>query len=185
MVIRRREEIGKMPTEKKSKKVEELRETFAKSNIVILTDYRGLTTLELTSLRRKLRETGTEYKVVKNTLARLAAAKAGKEALVKSLAGPIAIAFGQGDIIAPVRALTGYINDTKSNLTIKGGFLATKLITAEEVITLATLPPREILLARVLGQMQSPLARLLGSLTAPMRGVIGALQSRIKQLEGN
>lgn len=174
-----------MPTEKKAKTVEELQETFAQSNIVILTDYRGLTTPELTRLRRKLREAGTEYRVVKNTLARLAATKAGKEALVKFLTGPIAIAFGHGDTIAPVRALTGYISDTKGNLTIKGGLLGTQLITAEEVITLATLPPREILVARALGQMNSPLARLLGSLTAPIRGVAGVLQARIKQLEGN
>jgi large subunit ribosomal protein L10 len=174
-----------MPTEKKAKTIEELRETFAKSNIVILTDYRGLTTPELTSLRRKLREARTEYKVVKNTLARLAANKAGKETLAKSLVGPIAIAFGQGDIIASAKAVTSYISDTKSNLAIKGGFLGTKLITAEEVIALATLPPREVLVARALGQMKSPLAWLLGSLTAPMRGVIGVLQARIKQLEGN
>jgi len=174
-----------MPTEKKAKTVEELQETFAKSNIVILTDYRGLTTPEMTSLRRKLREAGTEYRVVKNTLARLAATKAGKEVLAKSLVGPIAIAFGQGDIIAPVRALTGYISDTKGNLTIKGGFLGTSLISAEEVMTLATLPPREILVARALGQMKSPLARLVGSLAAPMRGIIGVLQARIRQQEGN
>jgi large subunit ribosomal protein L10 len=174
-----------MPTEKKTKTVEELQETFAQSSIVILTDYRGLTTPEMTRLRRKLREAGTEYRVVKNTLARLAATKAGKEALVKFLTGPIAIAFGHGDTIAPVKALTGYISDTKGNLTIKGGLLGTQLITAEEVITLATLPPREILVARALGQMNSPLARLLGSLTAPMRGVVGVLQARIKQLEGN
>jgi large subunit ribosomal protein L10 len=174
-----------MPTEKKAKTIEELRESLAKSSIVILTDYRGLTTPELTSLRRKLREAGTEFKVVKNTLARLAATKAGKETLVKSLVGPIAIAFGQGDIIASAKALTGYISDTKGNLAIKGGFLGTRLITAEEVITLATLPSREVLVARALGQMKSPLAWLLGSLTAPMRGVIGVLQSRIKQLEVN
>jgi large subunit ribosomal protein L10 len=174
-----------MPTEKKAKTIEELRESLAKSSIIILTDYRGLTTPELTSLRRKLREASTEFKVVKNTLARLAATKAGKEMLVKSLVGPIAIAFGQGDIIASAKALTGYISDTKGNLAIKGGFLGTRLITAEEVITLATLPSREVLVARALGQMKSPLARLLGSLTAPMRGVIGVLQSRIKQLEVN
>lgn len=173
-----------MSQEKKRQIIDSLQEAFTQCSITILTDYRGLATAEMTKLRRQLQESGSEYRVVKNTLARLAAERAGKDKLVASFNGPIAIAFGYGDIMAPTRVLANYIGDPTLSLSIKGGFLNDRLLTAEEVTTLATLPPREILLARVLGQIKSPVAALLGSLTAPIRGIIGVLQARIKQLEG-
>ena len=170
--------------EKKMQIIENLQEAFSKCNISVLTDYRGLTTSEITALRRKLQESDSEYKVVKNTLARLAAARAGKDDLVSSLEGPIAIAFGYGDMIALARVLTNYIRDSGANLSIKGAFFEDRLLTPEEVMTLSTLPSREILLARMLGQMKSPISALLGCLTTPIRGMIGVLQAQIKQLEG-
>ncbi|MFC2025480.1 50S ribosomal protein L10 [Chloroflexota bacterium] len=173
-----------MSREKKTQIIDQLKETFSKCNIGILTDYRGLTTSEMTDLRRKLQESGNEYKVVKNTLAQLAAGKAGRNDLVSSFEGPIAIAFGYGDIIVPTKVLADYIRNSKLDLGIKGGFLSDRLLTSEEVQTLATLPPREILIAKVLGQMKSPISALLTCLTTPVRGVIGVLQARINQLEG-
>ena len=149
-----------------------------------MTDYRGLSTSEITTLRRRLEESGIEYKVVKNTLARFAAERAGKDDLVSSFEGPIAIAFGYGDITAPAKVLAGYIRDSQASLSIKGGFSGDRLLTSEEVMTLSTLPSREILLARVLGQMASPISALLGCLTTPVRGLAVVLQARIKQLEG-
>ena len=169
---------------KKTQIIENLQEAFSKCNISVLTDYRGLTTSEMTALRRKLQESDSEYKVVKNTLARLAAARAGKDDLVSSLEGPIAIAFGYGDMIALARVLTNYIRDSGADLSIKGAFFEDRLLTPEEVMTLSTLPSREILLARMLGQMKSPISALLGCLTTPIRGMIGVLQAQIKQLEG-
>ncbi len=173
-----------MPREKKTQIIDSLQGTFAKCSIGILTDYRGLSTPAMTTLRRRLQESGSEYRVVKNTLARIAAERAGKNDLASSFEGPVAIAFGYGDIAAPAKVLSGYIRDSQASLSIKGGFLNDRLLTSEEVMTLATLPSREILLARVLGQMKSPVSALLGCLTAPIRGVIGVLQARIKQLEG-
>ena len=170
--------------EKKAQIIDKLQETFSRCSISILTDYRGLATPEMTNLRRRLQESGGEYKVVKNTLARFAAERAGKGDLVSSLEGPIAIAFGYGDITAPAKVLAGYIRDSKSSLSIKGGFLGDRLLTSEEVMTLSTLPSREILLARVLGQMKSPVSGLLSCLISPIRGIMGVLQARIKQLEG-
>ena len=170
--------------EKKTQIIERLQEAFSKCSIGILTDYRGLTTSEITTLRRRLQESGSDYKVVKNTLARFAAARAGKDELVNSFEGPIAIAFGYGDITVPAKVLADYIRDSNTSLSIKGGFWGDGLLTSEEVITLSTLPSREILLARVLGQMKSPVSALLGCLTTPIRGIIGVLQARIKQLEG-
>ena len=173
-----------MPREKKAEIIDSLQEAFSKCTISILTDYRGLATPELTDLRRRLQETGSEYKVVKNTLARFAAERAGKENWTGSFEGPIAIAFGYGDITEPAKALAAYINDSRASLSIKAGFLGDRLLTSEEVMTLSTLPSREILLARLFGQMKSPISALLSCLTAPIIGVIGTLQARIKQLEG-
>lgn len=173
-----------MSREKKTQIIDSLQEAFSKCSISILTDYRGLATSEMTTLRRRLQESGSEYKVVKNTLARFAAARAGKDNLVNSFEGPIAIAFGYGNITIPARILVSYIEDSKASLSIKGGFWGDKLLTPEEVMTLATLPSREILLARIVGQMKSPVSALLGCLTSPIRGTIGLVQARIKQLEG-
>ena len=172
-----------MPTEKKAQIVAEIKGIFAKSNIAIFTQYQGLPTMELNVLRRKLQASNSEYQVVKNTLFRLAAKGLDKGNLVADVSGPTAVVFGFGDISAPARVLTEFIRDSKSTMTIKGGFLGDRSLTAAEVSTLATLPPREVLLARVLGRMKSPVAGLLGSLTAPMRGIAGVLQARIKQLE--
>jgi len=172
-----------VPREEKVLIVDSLRELISKCSIGILTDYRGLSTPEITILRRRLRELGIDYKVVKNTLARFAAERAGKGELVNLFEGPIAIAFGYKDIIEPARALADYIRTSKTSLSIKGGFLADRLLTSEEVMTLVKLPPREILLGKIVGGMQAPISALITCLTTPMRGIIGVLQARIQQLE--
>jgi len=173
-----------MSREKKVQIIDSLQQVFSRCSIGILTDYRGLSANEMTDLRRRLRELGIEYRVVKNTLARFAAQRAGKEEMVSFFEGPVAIAFGYGDITEPARALADYIQASKASMNIKGGFLPDRLLTSEDVTTLSTLPSREILLARVLGGMQSPISALVSQLTAPMRGIIGVLQARIQQLEG-
>ena len=91
--------------------------------------------------------------------------------------------MGYGEITEPAKVLADYIRTTKSKLSIKGGFLGDRTLTAREVETLATLPSREILIAMVLGTMQSPIAGLLNVLSAPMREMAGVLQARITQLE--
>ncbi|MCL0052933.1 50S ribosomal protein L10 [Dehalococcoidales bacterium] len=173
-----------MSREKKAQTIEKLKQLFSKCSIGILTDYRGLSAPEITDLRGKLRESGIEYKVVKNTLARFAAERAGKKELASLFEGPVAIAFGYGDISKPARVLADYIHTSQASLSIKGGFLSDRLLTSEEVITLSTLPPREVLLARVVGGMQSPILTLLSYLTTPIQSFIRVLQARIQQLEG-
>ena len=173
-----------MSKEEKAEIIDRLQEDFSRCSIAILTDYRGMPTLEMTILRRRLRESGTDFKVVKNTLARLAAQRAGKDNLVSSFDGPVAIALGHGDIAEPARVLADYIRTSKVSLDIKGGFLGDRLLTLNDVTTLSTLPSREVLLARVLGGMQSPILTLVNCLANPIRGIAGVLQARIKQLEG-
>ena len=173
-----------MSREKKTEIIESLQQLFSRCSVAVLTDYRGQSANEMTQLRRRLREAGIDYKVVKNTLARFAAQRSGREELFDFLDGPVAIAFGYGDITEPAKALATYIEDSKASMSIKGGFLGDRLLTSEDVATLSTLPSREILLAKVLGGMQSPIVTLVSCLTTPIREVIGALQARIKQLEG-
>lgn len=170
--------------EKKTQIIESLQQLFSQCSIGILTDYRGQSANEMTQLRRRLGELGIEYKVVKNTLARFAAQRAGREELLSFFEGPVAIAFGYGDIIEPAKALADYVETSKASMSIKGGFLPDRLLTKEEITTLSTLPSKEVLLARVLGGVQSPLSALVSQLTAPMWGIIAVLQAKIQQLEG-
>jgi len=173
-----------MPTEKKEKAVESLQQVFAKSNIGIMTDYRGLKTSELNELRRKLKEADVEYKVVKNSLAQIAARNAGLDYMEGTFQGPMAVAFGYGDITKATKTLTDYIRTSKSALKIKGGFLEDRALTVKDLETLAKLPSREVLLGRVIGGMQSPIYGLVNVLAAPMRGLAQVLQARIQQMEG-
>jgi large subunit ribosomal protein L10 len=173
-----------MSREKKTKIIESLQELFSRCNIAVLTDYRGQSANEMTELRRKLREAGVEYKVVKNTLARFAAQGSGREELLSFFEGPVAIAFGYGDVTEPAKALVTYIDENKAVMAIKGGFMPDRLLTKEEVITLSALPSKEVLLAMVVGGVQSPISALVGQLASPMTGLIAGLQARIQQLEG-
>jgi len=173
-----------MSREEKTQIIENLQQLFSRCSVGILTDYRGQSANEMTELRRRLRELGIEYKVVKNTLVRFAAQRVGREELLSFFEGPVAITFGYGDITEPAKALASYIEDSKASMSIKGGFLPDRLLTKEEITTLSTLPSREVLLARVVGGVQGPLSALASQLAAPMRGIIAGLQARIQQLEG-
>lgn len=173
-----------MSREKKAEVIDSLQELFAKCSVAILTDYRGQSANEMTELRRKLREAGIDYRVVKNTLARFAAQRLGREELLGYLEGPVAVAFGYGDITEPAKALAAYIEESKAVMTIKGGFLPDRMLTKEEINTLSTLPSKEVLLSMVVGGVQGPISALVGQLAAPITGLIAGLQARIQQLEG-
>jgi len=121
---------------------------------------------------------------VKNTLARFAAERASRDDLLSFFEGPVAIAFGYGDVIEPARVLADYIRTSKASLDIKGGFLGDRLLTSKDVMSLSTLPSREVLLAKILGGMQSPIVSLVSCLATPVRQVMQVLQARIQQLEG-
>jgi large subunit ribosomal protein L10 len=172
-----------MPTEKKKKAVASLQEVFAKANIGVLTDYRGLKTHELNELRSKLRDAKIDYKVVKNSLAEIAAKNAGLAHLAGTFKDPMAVAFGYGDPSQTMKVIADYLRVSKIALNIKMGFLPDRVLSASELEILAKLPSREILLARVIGGIQSPIYRLVNVLAGPMRGLAQVLQGRIQQLE--
>jgi large subunit ribosomal protein L10 len=173
-----------MPTAKKKIIIEGLEQTFTANNSAILTDYRGLKTGDMVALRQKLREAGVEYRVVKNTLARVAAERAGKNFIASSFEGPIAVAFAGDDITRVAKVITEHIAANKLAMAVKGGFMGDKILSVQDVSILATLPSREVLIAKVLGGIQGPLYALLNQMNAPLRGLMTILQSRIKQLEG-
>jgi len=172
-----------MPTPKKVETVEELSQKLSRSAVVIATGYRGLTVSEMTELRRQLRRRGIEYQVVKNSLARLAGQKAGWPTLEQILEGPTALAFGYGEVSEPAAALNEYLRATKSALTVRGALLQNRVLSAAEVPLLAALPPRRVLVARLVGNIQGPIAALIGVLNANLAGLVGVLQARVKQME--
>jgi len=173
-----------MSRQKKTETVERLGEILSRITMAVVTDYRGLTAAEMTELRRKLGEQGVEYRVVKNTLARLAAERASREGLTALLQGPTALALGYGDVSLPARAVADFVRASRSTLRIKGGLLEHRVLTAQEVAILSTLPPRETLIAQLMAGIQAPVSALLYVLTANMRELAGLLQARIHQLEG-
>jgi len=173
-----------MLKQKKEQMIEELTNSLSRCTIAVATDYRGLTAKEMVQLRRRLTALGIDYRVIKNTLTRFAAEKAGKKQLEPLLSGPVAMAFGYDDVVKPAQALREHIRSAGSVLQIKGGILGDKLLTPEDIANLATMPSREVLIARLMGQLQAPLQGLHNVLSAPLRGFLNVMQARVKQLEG-
>ncbi len=173
-----------MDKTEKEKVVAELVERLRTTESLIVADYRGLTNAQLVELRAKLRASGAQLKVVKNTLTRRAAEKAGTEALLVLLEGPTAIAFveTEGDPVAVAKALADAARDTKV-LALRGGILSGRSIGAEDVEALAKLPAPEIVKSQLVGVIVAPLTQLAGLLAAPVRDLVGLLDARIAQLE--
>lgn len=163
--------------------VSELQEKFSKAQSVIVADYRGLNVVEVTELRKKLREAGVEYKVVKNTLTSRAAKAANIDGLDQFLSGPTALAFGFTDVVAPAKILADFAKDHKK-LELKGGVLEGKIIDLTAVKELASLPSREALLGQVAGLLQAPIRGLVTVLSGPLRNAVYALEAIRKQKAG-
>ena len=160
----------------------EVKEKLSRSQAVVLGDYRGLNVKDITALRGELRKAGVEFKVVKNTLTRLAARDLGIEGLDPYLEGPTALAFGYQDPVAAAKILATFAK-THKELELKGGLLGTKAISAEGVKALADLPSREVLLGQVLGAMRAPLQGLVNVWQAPIRGLAQGLEALRQQRE--
>jgi len=173
-----------MPTQKKAEILEQLTELLAQNKFIIAAEYRGLSVTEMSQLRRQLREVNAEFHVVKNTLAKFAAEKTGKPGLSQYLQGPIALAFCKGDAAQLAKTLTAYARTSKTALNIKGGILDVRALSPAEITSLATMPPIEVLRAKLLGVMQSPIYSLHNVLTANLRGLCSLLNARIQQMGG-
>lgn len=171
-----------MLREKKEQIVNELAENLSRSAIVVITNYQGATAKQMNNLRRSLADSGVEYHVVKNTLLRFALEKAGKTEISSLIEGPIALAFGYDNVLAPVKILTRHIKAAELPLKLSGGMLGERLLDASEIIDLANLPSQEVLIAKLIGQMQAPLLNLNNVLNAPLHRLLFILQSRIQKI---
>ena len=170
-----------MNRQEKEAVVAELRDKLVKCKAAILTDYRGLKVTEITELRQKLQEAGVEYRVVKNTLTRLAAKDTVASALMDHLAGPCALAFSYDDEVSPARLLLDFAK-TNDKLEVKAGVLAGRLLLQEDLKKVITLPSKEALQAQLLGAMVSLPASLLGVMSGVPRGLINVLAATPRNL---
>jgi large subunit ribosomal protein L10 len=164
--------------------VAELTERLRTSETLLVADYRGLTMPQIDALRTRLLESGARFSVVKNTLGRRAAEAAGAEALLTLLEGPSAVAFldADGDMVAAAKALADMARESKI-LAIRGGVLQGRPMSADEVQSLATLPPLDVLRGQVLAAIIAPVTALHGLVSAPVQNLIGLIDARIEQLE--
>jgi large subunit ribosomal protein L10 len=168
----------------KERVVADLAKQLGESETLMVADYRGLTMPEIDELRGRLLEAGARFRVVKNTLTKLAAEQAGTTDVLQLIDGPTAIAFldAEGDPVAVAKVLSevARANDV---LVIRGGVLEGVVVGEDEIKRLATLPPADVLRAQLVGAVAAPLTTVVGLFTAPLRDLVGVLDARIRQLE--
>ena len=158
----------------KQDKVSLIKEKVDKAQVAIVTEYKGYSVEEITNLRRALQKEDGDYMVTKNTLAKLAIKDTPYEVLAETLKGPIAIAFGFEDQVAPAKALSKFIKDTKKGEIIAAA-MDGRLMSAAEAKALATLPSKEEIYAKMLGCVNSPATGIVGSINAVMASLTRAV----------
>ena len=168
------------PRPEKVAVVTEVRERLQSSNGALLTEYRGLKVSDLAALRRSVGDAGGEYRIFKNTLVRRAANELNLSDLEPLLVGPTAVAFVDGDAVAVAKVLRDFAR-TNPNLTIKGGLLGTKVLTAADAGALADVAPREVILAQLAGALAAPLQKMAGLLQALPRNFAYGLSALVEK----
>jgi len=169
----------KVKKEDKRRVVEDLHAAWTESTVGIVAEYRGLTVSQMSELRRKLHEANVSMQVVKNTLARRAAEGTGFKAANELFTGPVAIAYGS-EPVGMAKAISDFAKKHKA-LEIKGGVLDGKAVDASGIMALANLPSREVLLAKMLGSMQSPISgfvRTLNEIPGSFVRVLAAIRDQ-------
>ena len=167
---------------KKQAQVDELAKVLKDAKVVLLTDYRGITVTDVTKLRADLRNANAEYKVIKNNIIKRALDANGESALDEALEGPVALVIGNEDYLEPSKVIYNFTKD-HDFYKIKGGVIEGKVMTAEEIITLAKLPSRQESLAK-LPSRQELLAQLAGALLGNITKLAVALD-QVKDQKAN
>ena len=171
-----------MPRPEKVQAVEEIRSRIEAAQATFLTEYRGLNVAQQQQLRRNLRASGTEYKIVKMTLARLAAAELGIEDAEEWLTGPTALAYAGNDPAETAKALRDFARENEA-LVVKAGFLGGSILLPEQVSRLADIEPRPVLLAKLAGAFQAPLAQAAGLFSALTRNTASVVLQLLEKKE--
>lgn len=166
----------------KAEVVAEIAERFRSASAALVTEYRGLSTAQLTALRRLLGQ-GATYRIAKNTLVQRAAAEAGVDGLNELFVGPTAITFVEGEPVGAAKTLRDFSRDNRA-LLIKGGYMDGRPLTVAEVISIADLESREALLARLAGAMKGNLAKAAGLFAAPA-SQIARLAAALQEKRGS
>lgn len=171
-----------MPAEIKTKVVDAMTKEAKESVGLIVTSFKGLKTVEFNEMRQKLRPLKSEYRVVKNSLTRIALKNAGMTQLADALEGPTAIILERGDALAAMKVVFEFVK-THENVKVKGGVFEGKVLNEKELKAIASLPSREVLIATLLGTLQAPLINLVSVLQAPMRDLANVLDAIAKKPE--
>ena len=174
------EHEGAMRRKEKAKVIDEVAEALENAEALFVSDYRGLTVAQLTALRGQLRQQGATLHVLKNTLAKIAADRSGREVVKELLSGPTAVTFCGEDPVAPAKTLSDF-SRTNPSLVLRGGVLQGSVIDAEGVRRLAQLPPRDVVIAQVVGTMAAPLSGLVTVLQGTISGLVRALDQVAQQ----
>ena len=173
-----------MPTQQKIDRVQDIKGRVERSSLALTTRYSGISVNQMVALRRAMKAGGVDFTIVKNTLLALAADEAQKPQLKEIVQGPTAIAIGYEDPVEAAKAVADFVRTGGSTLAIIGAVMGDGApMSPDEVNRLASLPSKPILLAMLLGQMQSPIARLLSVMNGPLQGFGNVLQARVRQLE--
>jgi large subunit ribosomal protein L10 len=174
---------GSAQLTRKAEVVDDIKQRLDAADAAVLTEYRGLTVSQIAELRAALRPAATDYKIFKNTLAKRAAKEVGLDDLVDSLSGPVAIAFVRkdgGDAVTAAKALRDFAR-TNENLVLKGGLLGPRVLSIADIESLADVPPRDQLLARLAGGFQAPLTKAAGLFQAFTRNMAYGVKALIDQ----
>ncbi len=175
----------KAPRADKVAKVGELEQLFANAQAAIVTEYRGLSMAEMTTLRRKLAPAGAEYHVTKNTLMRRAAGDKLTPELEALMSGPTAIAFANDDPVMCAKAVLDFIRESRrTDIVVRGGYMGGRIFTPEQVTALSKIPPRQVVLGQTLGTIQGPLTGFAGTMNGVLSEFVRTLQAVVdKQQE--
>ena len=173
-----------MPTPQKAATIDLLTDQLSRAQLTIVTDYRGLGVSDLQGLRRSLRPIGAECRVAKNTLTRFAAERAGIAGMEPLLEGPTALVLAYDDPVQASKIVTDFVR-TSRIMTVRGGIMGQRMVSAPDITELATMPSREELLGKLLGMLVSPMTRTVGVLSGPVRSLPYVLQARVNELGGD
>lgn len=174
-----------MPTDVKRQAVTELAELLRSSSAIAVADYRGLKVSDMQSVRRTLRESGVQLHIAKNRLLKIAADEADRTELKPMLTGPTALATIDGDEAAMAKALADAFRPYSRVVTMRGGMLGSVAIDASQLSRLATLPTREVLLAKIAGGMAAPMSGMANVLAANLRNFANVLNAVAEQKRTN
>ncbi len=160
--------------EQKQQVVKEIEQLIQDSALVVFTDYRGTNVEEITNLRNQLRVPGVKFKVLKNTMTEFALKNTGHAELADQIQGPNAVLFSNEDPVGPIKTIMEFIKQYKK-LELKVGILEGQVVGPDKLKALADLPPRDALIAQVLGTMQAPITSLVYVLNANITGLVRVL----------